>query len=1825
MTLHYANNEAYRIKHRQLMRERYRKNLGHCTMTNMIAMKIKRKYKQMPKQAEERDDPLITEAISVFRTNVKISPTYVCTSCGKACFKNQVKPCIRSNYSKNPHIISQCLTGKYVHICDEGCINEQCKVPERRTENICHTCHNYLKNGSMPPLAVANKLELFDVPEELSDLNILERHLVAKCLPFAKIIPLPKGRQNLIRGNVVCVPSEVQETVEILPRLRSESQVLRVKLKRRLCYKGHQLFQNVTWSKLMRALKTLKQIHPQYQSVNIRDEAELCDPTLPDDEDDDVRMEDEDYDEADLMEIDMCEKVALTGAEHEANSEHDGEMNKPSEGKEHHERDDHDNDEQEGDMPNGGFALESCLQPCDVSEDIMSFSDGIYSVAPAERNSPISFFKTPKLEAMAFPVQFPTGLNTLDEQRQKKLTPSSYFKSRLFCIDDRFARDTTYLFFAQFVTEIYLANSSMSIQLRKGKAVTRDGRRITSSMLQDRDEVERLVRNKDAVRFMQPLRGTPAYWEKTTRDLFAMIRQLGTPTLFCTFSAGEFRWPEVIEAIKRQQGEEVDFKELDWSTKCDILRSNPVTAMRMFDKRVEALLRDLIFSPAQPLGKVIDFFYRVEFQHRGSPHIHCLFWVEGAPVFEKDDDKTVCDFVDKYISAQIPDQHKQPELYKKVTEVQKHSWKHTRTCFKTVNSGCRFGFPKPPCRNTMISRPFEEETENSLTMDAAKDKLRPLNLLLNKPESASMSLDQLLSQCSLTYSEYEACLHMISKSNTVILKRDPKDSWTNGYNPHLLKAWDSNIDISYILNAYSCVMYLTKYITKKEAGLSDYLKTVIESSSTERINESDEMREVMQAYSKKREVSAQECVCRATGIHMKQSSRSVIFVPTDDNPVKMSRPLSYLESTTNDSLNIWMTSLTDKYKARPETPEFEEMCLADFASTCRIVYGKQTNGKGVLPLLNEMGFVQKRTSDKPAVIRYHRCSKEKNPEQYFGTMIKLYLPYRSDCELKSQHFPTYESFYECGTVRLPGSEYSDYVKNIVKENRDKYEKNSEEIDEALEEYEENRDEVDEWCNLNPQSEMVRVPCDQGAESDHEHQENVPDLNRSEVVVPEVRLTRQPPAIEAAELQRMYRNLNQKQTCVFYKIRDWCLKRVCGLNPEQLFLYINGGAGTGKSLLIRCLYSMASKILSRMPRHADEPDISNPTVLLTSFTGTAAYNINGTTLHSLLKLPRSLKPPFQGLGNQLDEVRAELLNAEIIIIDEVSMVSKPLFAYVDARLKQIKGIQRPFGGMSVIAVGDFYQLPPVRQSKPLCVYDPSQLDLWQENFQMITLTEIMRQKDDTAFAEMLNRIRVKEKSDVLSDADRALLAQTITEPENCPLDALHIFATNKQVSSHNSVTLSRLHANTIEIPADDFKKDPRTGRMARLDKPFKGGKNELADTITVAEGARVMLTRNIDVHNGLVNGAFGKLVNVITSDSDQRVIKVGLKMDNDTAGGQSDNVVYVERVEENLKQKGVVRRQFPVKLAYACTIHKVQGMTTTKAVVSLKHVFEAGMSYVAISRVTSLNGLFLLDFDESKIYANTEVTAALDTMRQANLDDMMPLLLLKDTVSRPETMTIIHHNTEGLPAHICDIKNHHELHLADVLCLTETHLQGSFVAESLHLEGYSMFSRNRYLSYTNHPQLAKRRGGGVAIYVRNHITVTEKRYINNVTDLEFVVLKVEAPVTAFIVSVYRPPDYCLTSFLTNLESLLYSLELLEIHPIIVSGDFNVNVLVDKNTPVLQLFQTRGYAQVITEATTEKNTLLDLMFVSRPQQCLQSGTMKSYYSYHEPVFCIMSFDR
>ncbi|KAE8277087.1 hypothetical protein D5F01_LYC25124 [Larimichthys crocea] len=755
---------------------------------------------------------------------------------------------------------------------------------ERMQEWICYSCDDHLRRGNLPTIAVANKLELASIPLELAELNVLERQLIAKILPFAKIVALPKGQQRAVHGAVVCVPSEVEATVNCLPRPSSDAQLLQVKLKRRIKYKGHQYFYTVNMKNVLAALATLKDMHSEYKDVSIDQGATFN--SLPDD----------------------------LPCNEEQTQQDNGDASEQADQSQSPEKDE----------LRPGLVLDSCMQPPDIAQEALSYGDGIFSVAPAQGNKPVGFFAIPKLEAMAFPVQFPTGQNTLDEVREKKLSPSKYFNARLFCVDTRFASDQSYLFFAQFVTETHMATNSMSIQMRKGKPITRDGRKISSKMLQDKQEVEKLITNKDATRFMQPLRGTPAYWEKTLKDLNAMVRQLGKPTFFLTFSAAEMRWPEVIEAVKAQQGEQVDFSQLDWNAKCDILRSNPVTVMRLFEKRVDALMTDLILSPAHPIGEVEDYFYRVEFQARGSPHIHLLVWIKDAPEFgDLQDDSVVIKFIDQYITCQMPDPNADPELHKIVSEVQLHSRNHSKSC-KKGNVMCRFGFPKLPMDKTILTYPTPDDDDDDdndnndqqqsaqknrrkgkkgkrksralrLRQNEAKDKLQTLRNYISDPNVSFNNLSELLEKCNLTYEEYKKHVTNLTMSNVIVLKRHPKECWVNGYNPDLLRAWNANMDIQFVLDEYSCLMYMMSYVSKPEHEMTEFLNDVIRDVKKTNVNEKDEMKQIMQAYAKHREVSAQEAVARTCSLPLKKCSRNVVFIPTDDNAVKMSLPMSRLK------------------------------------------------------------------------------------------------------------------------------------------------------------------------------------------------------------------------------------------------------------------------------------------------------------------------------------------------------------------------------------------------------------------------------------------------------------------------------------------------------------------------------------------------------------------------------------------------------------------------------------------------------------------------------------------------------------------------------------------------------------------------------------------------------------------------------------------------------------------------------------------------------------------------------------------------------------------
>jgi len=181
----------------------------------------------------------------------------------------------------------------------------------------------------------------------------------------------------------------------------------------------------------------------------------------------------------------------------------------------------------------------------------------------------------------------------------------------------------------------------------------------------------------------------------------------------------------------------------------------------------------------------------------------------------------------------------------------------------------------------MISRPRpppadqsdeENESEERDYASFAKEQLQKVWDLLNDSTQSFDSITQLLHEVNMTYEEYEKHIDTISTSSSIFMERRPQDCWVNGYNPMLLRAWDANMDIQFILNPYICIMYIVSYISKAEHEMSDYLKKVIKDSSHDNLTERECMKQVMNAYSKNREVSAQEAVARTCSLKLKSSS-----------------------------------------------------------------------------------------------------------------------------------------------------------------------------------------------------------------------------------------------------------------------------------------------------------------------------------------------------------------------------------------------------------------------------------------------------------------------------------------------------------------------------------------------------------------------------------------------------------------------------------------------------------------------------------------------------------------------------------------------------------------------------------------------------------------------------------------------------------------------------------------------------------------------------------------------------------------------------------------
>lgn len=372
--------------------------------------------------------------------------------------------------------------------------------------------------------------------------------------------------------------------------------------------------------------------------------------------------------------------------------------------------------------------------------------------------------------------------------------------------------------------------------------------------------------------------------------------------------------------------------------------------------------------------------------------------------------------------------------------------------------------------------------------------------------------------------------------------------------------------------------------------------------------------------------------------------------------------------------------------------------------------------------------------------------------------------------------------------------------------------------------------------------------------------------------------------------------------------------------------------------------------------------------ITASTGIAATHIGGTTIHSWagIGVRDSLSPYDLDTIASSKRVIEHARGTNVLIIDEVSMLSRDVLSMVDVVLREVRGRDYPFGGMQVVLVGDFFQLPPVvrgqRREASSESDDVEYDDVPQAPFAFTSIAwdalnpivcylhEQHRQSDDL-FSKVLGALRKAETDESI----REVLSARATALEDVPSDAPRLY-------SHN--------ANVDRLNDDRLGKIKGSGHTYAM---FSRGPEHLVDnlkrgclspeTLVLKEGAKVMFTKN-DPAGAYVNGTLG----VVGSFT-----QAGLPIVRTSAGKR----IEVEATEWKMDDGGKTLArisQLPLRLAWAITVHKSQGMTLDSAAIDLSQAFEYGQGYVALSRVRSLEGLHLIGYNDRALEVHPQVHA-----------------------------------------------------------------------------------------------------------------------------------------------------------------------------------------------------------------------------------------------------------
>lgn len=410
------------------------------------------------------------------------------------------------------------------------------------------------------------------------------------------------------------------------------------------------------------------------------------------------------------------------------------------------------------------------------------------------------------------------------------------------------------------------------------------------------------------------------------------------------------------------------------------------------------------------------------------------------------------------------------------------------------------------------------------------------------------------------------------------------------------------------------------------------------------------------------------------------------------------------------------------------------------------------------------------------------------------------------------------------------------------------------------------------------------------------------------------------------------------------------------------VFLTGPGGTGKSYLLNELWKRSTKEVS-----------------LTAMTGCAALLLNSKskTLHSWagVGLGTDVVPLLVSKIRKSRRAALRWLKTDILVIDEVSMMTPDLFEKLDEVGRKVRRNElMPFGGLQIVLVGDFFQLPPI--STESFVFESP---LWKKlGLETHELTEIVRQKDPV-FQTILNEARRGE----LSKGSVKLLRKRMNlDYKSLTVQPTMLFTRRVEVDQINARELKKLtterhvfKATTVFNPSANTagltvtSPDVHTA-VLKLD-----GNAAYTPELVLAVGAQVMLLFNMNHEAGLVNGSRGVVVDFKKAepDTDKAFIKRDETLMPVVEFKSGDRRIIDYNTWEVQDFPGVLRKQIPLKLAYAVTIHKAQGATLDCALIDVgDRTFEYGQAYVALSRCKDIESLYVHDLDAAAFRANPKV-------------------------------------------------------------------------------------------------------------------------------------------------------------------------------------------------------------------------------------------------------------